>query len=136
MTFSPKNYNYSSLKVYLYNESIESVGSFLYLGIFISNNDNEEIKNQYRNISIRSNILLRKFGKCNEETKIQLFKSYCQSIYGLGLWCNYSNNIFQRMKVCYNNAFRYLLCLNKFCSASQIFVTRNVESFFELIGQK
>ena len=132
----PKNYKCPPMKVYMYGKQIACVEDFLYLGIFISSNDNEEIKNQYRKISIRSNTLLRKFGKCSENIKIQLFKTYCQSIYGLGLWCDYTCIIFNRMRVCYNNAFRFLIGLERFCSASEMFVSRHLKSFQELVRQK
>ena len=57
----------------LYYKEIEKVDKFVYLRICISANDNEEIKIQYQNIFIQSNILLKKFSKCNNKIKILLF---------------------------------------------------------------
>ena len=31
--------------------------------------------------------------------KIKLFKSYCSSVYGSSLWCNFSKSAFNRLKV-------------------------------------
>ena len=73
MIFEPKQYRCHSPKLLLYNKEIEKVDKFVYLGICISANDNEEIKIQYQNIFIQSNILLKKFSKCNNKIKILLF---------------------------------------------------------------
>ena len=78
----------------------------------------------------------KKISKCNNKIKILLFKSYCQSIYELGLWCSYNSNIRKKMEVCYNNAFRFMLGLNKFCSASKMFVNNDLKCFGKLIRHK
>ena len=31
--------------------------------------------------------------ECSEPVKINLLKSYCTSIYGIGLWCNYMHEL-------------------------------------------
>ena len=61
MTFLPKTFKFNknpdNFKFYLYDEIIECVKSFNYLGIIINDNlnDNDEIKQQYRKTCIRSN---------------------------------------------------------------------------------
>jgi len=37
----------------------------------------------------RTNILMRRFGKCTLNVKLQLFRSYCLCIYDTALWVWY-----------------------------------------------
>jgi len=39
---------------------------------------------------VRTNILLRKFGKCSYDVKVRLFKTYCLCFYDIALWQSYS----------------------------------------------
>ena len=135
MIFKTKRYNDISITFQLYNREIELVENFKYLGITISNDlkDNIEMKNQYRSICTRSNMLIRKFGNCSNKVKVNLFKTYCTSIYGLSLWCNFNKRIININRVCYNNSLRFLLNLDRFCSASEMCASRNIPSFNELI---
>ena len=57
-----------------------------------------------------------------------LFKCYCVSMYCSCIWCNYSNTQLACVKVAYNS-FRYLMGLPRHCSASEMFVNSNVNSF-------
>ena len=110
------------------------VNNFKYLSIILSHDDdNPEIQAQYRNICARSNTLLRKFTKCHDDIKAKLFKSFCGDIYGISLWCTFSKKVLNTLRVCYNNSLRYLLNLNKFCSASLMYVYYNVKSFPEVM---
>jgi len=36
-----------------------------------------DIERETRNMFIRTNILLRRFGKCSVDVKLSLFRSYC-----------------------------------------------------------
>ena len=139
MAFLPKTFKYNkdpdNYKFYLYDEIIECVKSFSYLGIIINDtlNDNEEIKEQYRKTCIRSNTIIRKFNDCSFEVKNELFKSFCTPIYGRSLWCNFNKKVYNSIRVCYNNAYRFLHGLPKFCSASLMFAMANVPSFQEIM---
>ena len=77
----------------------------------------------------RANMLLRKFGAASENVKIILFKSFCTQIYCGSLWCNFKRSSIKNVRVAYNNCFRLLLKLPKYCSASQMFVERRVPTF-------
>ena len=139
MTFLLKTFKFNknpdNVKFYLYDEIIECVKSFNYLGIIINDNlnDNDEIKQQYRKTCIRSNTLIRKFNDCSFEVKNELFKSFCTPIYGRSLWCNFTKKVYNSMRVCYNNAYRFLHGLPRFCSASFMFGIASVPSFHEIM---
>ena len=67
------------------------------------------------------------------EAKILLFKSFCSNVYCCCLWCSYNASFLDKVRVVYNNSFRILLKLPKFCSASNMFVERRVPSFGEML---
>ena len=106
----------------------------MYLGHIVtpSLSDDEDIGRQYRSLCSRANMLKRKFSYCSEDVKICLFKSYCTSLYTAQLWVNYRLAVYHKFVVCYNNSFRWLMGLQKSCSASNMFVQSGVLSFQEL----
>jgi hypothetical protein len=95
--------------------------------------DHRDIMRQIRATYTRGNILLRKYRKCTDEVKLQLFNSYCTNLYCSQLWCSYSSSVLNRVKVAYNNIFRYLLKIRGPCSMSHIYMELNVDAFKVLI---
>ena len=89
-----------------------------------------------KTLYIRSNILIRTFSKCNEKVKIELFKSYCTSLYSSHLWSTYRKSIYSKIRVVYNNVFRKLLRLPPRSSVSHMFATNNILNFEALIISK
>ena len=122
-------------KIYLSNNEIEIVESIQYLGVTLHYNmsDNDEICNQYRKLCSRVNVLGRKFNKCSFEVKNELFRVFCTNIYGINLWCNFSKKVLNKFRVCYNNGFRIMHGLARYCSASGMFVNAGVLSFGEMV---
>lgn len=135
MVFKPKGYKLQCPLVCLDNDNIEYVTSVKYLGVIISAslNDNDEILKQMRGLYARSNTFLRKFALCSKEVKQQLFQTYCTNIYSAHLWCSYNSQSYNKVKVAYHNAYRTLFGYERFCSASNMLVTNNVDSFDCLI---
>ena len=107
------------------------VTSVKYLGHVIRNDlsDHDDMEGQLKSLFIRANSIIRKFANCSDTVKVMLFKCYCVNMYCSSLWCNYSNTQLARVKVAYNNSFRYLMGLPRHCSASEMFVNSNVPSF-------
>ena len=87
----------------------------------------------------QGNSLIRKFHMCTEKVKIRLFTTYCSQVYCAHLWqYQVTDKSYRKVKVAYNNVFRFLLRLprddqGRPCSASQMFVSRKVKSFQEII---
>ena len=108
--------------------------TYKYLGHIIDNkcNDEADKKSKERCLYGRSNMLIRKFYFCSNAVKHRLFSSYCSNIYLCVLWVKYRKKAIRSLKVAYNNAFRILLNLSRWCSASGMFVTGSVKSYPEM----
>ena len=102
-----------------------------YLGVLINEHlkDDDDLRRQMKSIYCKGNTLLRKFGKCSEAVKIQLFQSFCSNMYCAHLWNSYRRTSFKQVEVSYNNVFRYLLNVRERCSISQLFLTKRVDGF-------
>jgi exonuclease III len=113
------------------NNSLQYVNCFKYLGHNISCtlSDNEDIDRQMKSIYVRANTLIRKFNYCNDYVKCKLFKSFCTNLYCCSLWSRFTIHAVNRIKTAYNNSFRILLGLPKYCSASQMFTLCDVQTF-------
>ena len=72
-------------------------------------NDNKDIGRQLRSFYGKSNVLLRTFSSCLYAVKLQLFMSYCGSMYTAFLWCDLIKRQYRQLEVTYNNIFRRLM---------------------------
>ena len=90
-----------------------------------------DIQRQLRQFCARGNMFIRKFSFCTEhaeDTKVKLFRTYMSNMYTSHLWSRYTKAAFHKLCVSYNNIFRSLLSLDRRCSASNMFVSRYVNS--------
>jgi hypothetical protein len=87
----------------LMSSQLKVVDNFKYLGHFISakSGDNDDILHQMRLLFARTNVLLRKFNKCNTDVKLCLFKTYCMSFYGIATWHHYNVTVMMRFEAAY-----------------------------------
>ena len=88
---------------YLNGNPIKYVHTETYLG-FIMNNlskHDDDIVKQSKSIYCRGNMLISNFKNCNIPIKIQLYKTYCSSLYCSHLWYNYSAKTLNKVKVAY-----------------------------------
>jgi hypothetical protein len=122
----------------LNGNELKNVCTFKYLGHVINSdlNDDEDIERERRAMAVRSNMLARRFTRCTVEVKITLFKAFCQTFYSSGLWVSYSRRAYNTIRVQYNNAFRTLLRLPRFCSASGMFADAQVDGFHAIMRKK
>ncbi|XP_006814515.1 uncharacterized protein LOC102809399 [Saccoglossus kowalevskii] len=120
--------------LYLYNNNVDFVDQFNYLGHKITRDlkDDADIDCQKRLFCVRANIMLRKFKNCSNEVKLLLFKTFCSSLYCCQLWCMYRKSTVNALRVSYNNAFRKLLGYARDCSASTMFVENRTNTFTSL----
>ncbi|RVE39936.1 hypothetical protein evm_015414, partial [Chilo suppressalis] len=113
------------------------VTRFKYLGHIITDSlkDDHDLERQRRSLAMRANMLARRFAHCSKQVKITLFKAYCQSFYTGQLWENYTKNVFNTLRVQYNNALRAILGLPWRCSATGMFAENNVTDIYVLLNR-
>lgn len=119
----------------LNGETLRRVTSFKYLGHVVTENlkDDEDMERERRALAVRCNMLARRFARCSTEVKTTLFKAFCQTMYTCSLWVNYTQKAFNALRVQYNNAFRVLLGLPRFCSASTMFAQARTRDFYAVL---
>ena len=118
--------------------SIRRVNSFKYLGHILTDDlkDNVDIERERRALAVRGNMLARRFYRCTNQVKITLFKAYCQGMYTGSLWVSFTKRSLEVLRIQYNNVFRMLLGLPRFCSASEMFALNRTDDFYAVIRKK
>ena len=112
MVIKPRRFaEFDIPKLYLGHSEIKFASSFKYLGHFVSNDflDDIDINREIRNFYTRGNTLVRKFHFLTLDVKLNLFKSYCYTMYTCSLWSNYRQNSINKLRVAYNSIFRKLV---------------------------
>ncbi|KAG7306786.1 hypothetical protein JYU34_008224 [Plutella xylostella] len=110
---------------------LNRVFKFKYLGHIVTSDlkDDVDIERERRALSVRANMIARRFARCSRDVKITLFRAFCTSFYTSSLWASYTQKQYSALRVQYNNAFRMLLGLPRFCSASGMFAEARVQCF-------
>jgi hypothetical protein len=124
--------------VLLYGIALNRVEHFKYLGHWVSEDlsDGADIERERRALAVRGNMLARRFARCSREVKLTLFKAYCQSFYSCNLWVNYTLKTINALRVQYNNVFRMLMGLPRWCSASGMFAEARTDGFHAIMRKK
>lgn len=117
---------------------IEVVKSFKYLGHIIAEDlkDDLDIERERRALSIRCNMLARRFGKCTDDVKLTLFRAYCQCFYTCQLWIRFKRSTYNNMRIQYNDAYRILMKKPRYCSASGMFAEARVSDFYAILRKR
>ncbi|XP_041970723.1 uncharacterized protein LOC121727109 [Aricia agestis] len=97
--------------------ALKIVSKFKYLGHITNEDlrDDDDIERARRALAVRCNMLARRFARCTVEVKIALFKA---------------------LRVQYNNAFRMLLALPRYCSASGMFADARTDDFPSVLRKR
>ncbi|XP_050684517.1 uncharacterized protein LOC126979314 [Leptidea sinapis] len=139
MIFWPDKKRYTFVPTFsLCGTALNKVKQVKYLGHWVTEdlNDNIDIERERRALSVRYNMLARRFSRCMETVKVALFKSYCQSFYTCSLWVNYTLRTYSDLRVQYNNAFRVLMALPRHCSASAMFAAAHTDGFAAIMRKR
>ncbi|XP_049875569.1 uncharacterized protein LOC126373453 [Pectinophora gossypiella] len=122
----------------LCDSPLKKVDKVRYLGHWVSDNlsDNVDIERERRALSVRCNMLVRRFSRCSEQVKATLFKAFCQSFYTCGLWVSFTQRTYGALRVQYNNAFRMLFGLPRYCSASLMFAEAQINCFYTIMRKR
>ncbi|KAL0872160.1 hypothetical protein ABMA27_004569 [Loxostege sticticalis] len=117
---------------------LKLVSQFKYLGHWVTadQHDDMDVERERRALAVRSNMLIRRFAKCTKDVKVTLFKAFCQSFYTCSLWIDYTRKAYNVLRVQYNNAFRALVGLPRYCSASGMFSEARTDDFYALMRKR
>ncbi|XP_063530738.1 uncharacterized protein LOC134741773 [Cydia strobilella] len=118
----------------LNGNDLRRVSQFKYLGHYLTEDlkDDLDLERERRALAVRSNMLARRFTRCSKQVKITLFKAFCQVFYTGSLWVNYTLKAYNALRIQYNDAFRILLRLPRFCSASGMFAEARTDDFYAI----
>ena len=121
--------------IYLSNCECQFVNEVKYLGVMIhsSMKTTIDVTKQTRKFYMQANLLLRSFRHCSDDVKCSLFQTYCTNMYCCQLWFNSTKSSINKLSTSYNSVLRRLLCISKPYSASNMFVSRGILSFAELL---
>ena len=63
--------------------------------------DDADIYREHKNLLYPCNMLTRRFSKCSEAVKLQLFKTFSLCFYDIGLLCNFTSGAFAKLQSAY-----------------------------------
>jgi len=110
---------------------IQFVSEFKYLGHVLDNrmNDDGDIYREIKNLFIRTNVLLRRFGKCSVSVKLLLFKSYCLCMYDTALWYSHTKASLNKLRSCYNRCVKLFFGFGRSYSLTQTYLELRLPTF-------
>ena len=125
----------SQLPIHLGNCECQFVNEVKYLGVMIhsSMKTTIDVTRQTKKFYMQANLLLRNFRHCSDDVKCSLLQTYCTNMYCCQLWFNSTKRSINKLFTIYNSVLRRLLCISKPYSASNMFVSRGIPSFAELL---
>ena len=142
MAILPKQSNICKLPdIILADAVIKYVTQFKYLGhmISVTYKDDDDIVKEIRNLHARGNTIIKQFKNVNEDTKVQLFKTFCYPLYCASLWSKYKVSTMSRLRVSYTSILRRLLGLKIWNSdlesierMTELFAVHGIKSFPQL----
>ncbi|XP_063365983.1 uncharacterized protein LOC134654472 [Cydia amplana] len=135
LVFRSKKMNPEHLPAITLNgNDLQRVSQFKYLGHYVTDDlkDDLDLERERRALAVRSNMLARRFARCSKQVKITLFKAFCQVFYTGSLCVNYTLKAYNALRIQYNDAFRVLLRLPRFCSASGMFAEARTDDFYAI----
>ncbi len=125
--FHPKDINVMLLTFIYLTVICMYANSHKYLGIILEDgNCDKDVTRQLKRFHPKSNLLLRKFGKCTLNTKLELFTSYCTNMHCGIFWHDATKKSLTKLRVSYNISCRRLFGLPYYCNASEMFLSCDI----------
>ena len=105
-------------KLSLDGKIIKFVDSAKYLGVFLTDklSDDCDITRQVKYLYAVGNSLRSKFHKCSIHIKNMLFRAHCCTLYASQLWCCYTYESYRHLRVSYNDSYRSIRGIPRYCS--------------------
>ena len=119
----------------LSNCDLLCVSQFKYLGHIIDNklHDDSDINRELKCLFMRTNVLARRFKRCNMQVKVRLFRSFCICFYDIALWCNFSKGAINKLASAYNRCIKTFFGFEKFSSVTNMLMQIGLPSFNTVI---
>ena len=78
---------------------LQFVTDVRYLGHMVNNklSDDDDINREIPYLFMRTNILVRRYGKCSTNVKLALFRAYCMSLCDVVFWGHCSTTVFNEL---------------------------------------
>jgi len=110
---------------------LKFVSEFKYLGHMVNNDfsDDDDVKREIRNMFMRTNMLIRRYAKCSFAVKLILFKAYCMCLYDVGIWMQFSDTVFSKLRSCYNRCIKMFFGYSRQYSMSLLLTELNLPNF-------
>jgi len=117
------------------NSTVQFVHEFKYLGHIVSQDekDDADIEREIRSLFIRTNVLLRRFGKCTKDVKLTLFKTYCMCFYDVALWKYHTITSVNKLRSAYNKCIKIFFGFNRCYSVTLMLFELGIVSFDTLL---
>jgi len=116
----------------LWSSQLQFVSSFRYLGHIITTtlSDIDDIQREIKSmLFFRTNILIRKFSHCSFTVKCSLLRSYCLSLYDIGLWRKFTVSCMNKLRSCYNKYIKSFFGYHRSFSVTQVLLQTGLPSF-------
>lgn len=119
----------------LCGQTLEFVPEFRYLGHIINDrlSDDNDINREIRNMYVRTNMLIRRFGRCSRIVKTRLFRTYCACLYGSALWSTYTETSLRRFRSCYHKCIKMFFHYERQYSVTSLLLEVSLPSFDTLL---
>ncbi|XP_045446640.1 uncharacterized protein LOC123654799 [Melitaea cinxia] len=124
--------------IHLCGTPLKQVSEFEYLGHIVNErlDDDSDIERERRALSVRGNMLARRFARCTSQVKVILFKALCQSSDTCSLWESCTRRAYSALCVQYNNVLRVLLKKPRYCNASAMFADAHIDDFYATMRKR
>jgi hypothetical protein len=111
------------------------VSQFKYLGHIIDNklHDDSDVNRELKCLFMRTNVLARRFKRCNVTVKVRLFQSFCICFYDTALWCNFSKGAINKLESAYNRCIKTFFGFDKYSSVTNMLMEIGLPSFNTVI---
>jgi len=111
------------------------VTHFKYLGHIIEHtlHDDSDINRELSCLFTRTNVLVRRFGRCSLDVKLRLFRTYCLCFYDMSLWKYNKVGTMNKLAAAYIKCIKIFFGYAKFSSVTVMLLELGLPCFSTLL---